>query len=459
MGDSRLTQKYRVLIIGGGFGGLHAARALRRANVDITLIDRRNHHLFQPLLYQVATGTLSPGDIAAPLRGILSGQSNARVVLGEAVDIDPNAKTVALGDGAVLEYDSLVVATGSQNHYFGNNQWSEHAPALKTVEDATDIRRRILYAFEAAERELDPNRRAACLTFVIVGAGATGVELAGAVAEIARHTLRNDFRDIKPEASRILLVDGAPRVLQTLPEALSSKATAALRRLGVEVRTGVFVSNIDATGVALDQRGSAERIAASTILWAGGVVASSFGRVLAARTSAETDRSGRIVVREDLTLPGFPEIYISGDLAHSQTRDGTPLPGLAQVAIQQGEYAALAIAHSVSGRSMSRPFRYVSRGDMAVIGRASAVAHVFGLHVWGFAAWLLWLAIHLLYLIEFRSRVIVLMQWAFQYMTFARAARLITGAARVDTATEQRISTTQFSSGIRPNVSRCDDTP
>jgi len=424
-----MTGKRRVLILGGGFGGLHAARALKRAPVEVTLIDQRNFHLFQPLLYQVATGSLSPGEIAAPLRGVLSRQKNTRVLLGEAVDVDPLAKRVLLRDGATLEYDSLIVATGSQSYYFGNDHWREWAPSLKSVEEATAIRHKILYAFEAAEREPDPETRIAWLTFVIVGAGATGIELAGALAEIARRTLRNDFRSIRPEEARILVLDGALRILPALPEDLSAKAESSLIRLGARVRTGVRVTSIDSECVTYQTNGRTERIAAKTVLWAGGVAASELGQALAARTKAQTDRSGRIEVNPDLTVPGHPDIFVVGDLALSLRPDGSPLPGVAQVAMQQGDYAARAITKRLTSESPLRPFRYFDRGDIAVIGRASAVANLFGLHVWGYLAWLIWLFIHLMYLVEFRSRVMVFIQWGFQYLTFSRGARLITGGA------------------------------
>jgi len=427
-----MGEKQRVLILGGGFGGLHAARALKRVPVDVTLLDRRNFYLFQPLLYQVATGSLSPGEIAAPLRGILSRQKNVRVLLGEAADIDPVAKRVLLKDGATLEYDSLIVATGSQSHYFGNEQWREWATSLKSVEEATAIRHKILYAFEAAEREPDPTLRAAWLTFVIVGAGATGVELAGALAEIARRTLRNDFRSIRPEEARILLLDGASRVLPALPADLAAKAERSLIRLGARARNGVKVTCIDSEGVTFHAGQSTERIAAKTVLWAGGVAASELGCVLAARTNAQTDRGGRIRVNPDLTVPGFPDIYVVGDLALAFRSGGRPLPGVAPVAMQQGYYAAQSIAARLDGSAQPRPFHYFDRGDLAVIGRASAVANLFGLHVWGFPAWLLWLFVHLMYLVEFRSRLLVFIQWGFQYLTFSRGARLITGV--VDTA-------------------------
>jgi NADH dehydrogenase len=418
--------RHKVLILGGGFGGLHAARALRRAPVDVTLIDRRNFYLFQPLLYQVATGSLSPAEIAAPLRAVLSRQKNTRVLLGEAVDVDPAARIVTLGDGAAFDYDSLIVATGSESFYFGNDAWRQFAPSLKSVEEATAIRHKILYAFEAAERASDAQERRAWLTFAIVGAGATGVELAGALGEIARHTLKNDFRSIRPEEAQIIVLDGAPRVLPTFPEDLSHKAERSLIRLGARVRTGVRVVEVDPEGLSFQSVKGVERLAAKTVLWAGGVTASEFGRRFAARTHAETDRAGRIKVNADLTVPGHPEIFVVGDLALAYRGD-RPLPGVAQVAMQQGSYAAKAVVKRLRGEGLT-PFRYFDQGDIAVIGRAAAVANLFGIiHLWGYPAWLVWLFIHLMYLVEFRSRVVVFIQWGFQYLTFGRGARLITG--------------------------------
>ena len=424
-----MARNHRVVILGGGFGGLHAARALRRAPVDVTLIDRRNFYLFQPLLYQVATGSLSPGEIAAPLRSVLSRQKNTRVLLGEAVDIDPAAHTVSLADGGAFEYDTLIVATGSESFYFGNDSWSQFAPSLKSVEEAILIRQKILYAFEAAERCADAEERRAWLTFVIVGAGATGVELAGALGEIARHTLKNDFRSIRPEESQIIVLDGAARVLPAFPEDLSQKAERALIRLGARVRIDVHVTAVDAESVTFkSKQGTAERLRTKTVLWAGGITASALGRKLAARTHAETDRSGHIKVNPDLTIPGYPDIYVVGDLALAQRPDGRQLPGVAQVAMQQGSYAAKTIVARLRGVRDPAPFRYFDQGDIAVIGRAAAVANLFGaIHLWGFPAWLVWLFIHLMYLVEFRNRVLVFIQWGFQYLSFSRGARLITG--------------------------------
>lgn len=427
-----MEQKHRVVILGGGFGGLNAVQKLRRAPVEVTLIDRRNFHLFQPLLYQVATGSLSPGEIAAPLRGVLSRQKNAQVLLGEAADIEPDAKRVILRDGGVFSYDSLIVSTGSQTSYYGNDEWREWAPSLKSVEEATAIRHKILYAFECAERSTNEEEARAWLTFVIVGAGATGMELSGALAEIANETLKNDFRRINPREARIILMEGGPRVLTAFPEDLSAKAEKLVSRLGVEVSKGVMVTCIDADGVTYRSGDETKRLPAKTVLWAGGVTTNEFGRKLGERTHAETDRSGRIKVNSDLTVPGYPDIFIVGDLALSLGKDGKPLPGVAQVAIQGGAYAAKAIRARLKGEKEIKPFQYFNKGDMAVIGRAAAVANIFGFHLAGLFAWLTWLFIHLIYIVEFQSRVLVFVQWGFEYLTFSRGARLITGVAATD---------------------------
>ncbi len=420
----------RVVVLGGGFGGLYAAQALKRAPVDVTLIDRRNFHLFQPLLYQVATGSLSPGEIAAPLRAVLSKQKNTRVLLGEAVDIDPVAKEVILRDGAHIPYDSLIVATGSKGSYFGHDEWARWAPALKSIEDATAIRHKILMAFEAAEREVHQDHRRAWLTFVIVGAGPTGVELAGSLGEIANHTLRNEFRSINPEDARILVVDAGPRVLANYPPDLSLKAERQLLKLGARVRTGLTVTKVDETGVTLKSKsGAEEHIAAHTVIWAAGVAVSDFGRQLATRTGADTQRSGQIKVAGDLTVPNYPDIFVIGDLAYVQQPDGKPVPGVAQVAMQGGSYAAKTILARLKGKRNIKPFHYFNKGDLAVIGRAAAVANVFGLHLSGFPAWLVWLFIHLMYIVEFQSRVLVFIEWGFLYLSYDRGARLITGDA------------------------------
>jgi NADH:ubiquinone reductase (H+-translocating) len=427
-----MTLKHRVLILGGGFAGLNAAQKLRGAPVEVTLIDRRNFHLFQPLLYQVATGSLSPGEISAPLRGVLSRQKNALVLLGEAADIDPNAKQVKLRDGAAFAYDSLIVATGSKTSYYGKDEWREFAPSLKTIEEATAIRHKILYAFEWAERSATEAEAREWLTFVIVGAGATGLELAGALAEIANETLKNDFRRINPKEARIILMEGGNRVLAAYPPDLSEKAENLVKRLGVEVMKDVMATAIDSTGVTYKRGDATEKLAAKTVLWAGGVTTNSFGMKLAERTKAETDRSGRIKVQPDLTVPNYPDIFVVGDLAAAQSKDSKPLPGVAQVAIQGGAYAAKAIRSRLQGKNNLPPFHYFDKGDMAVIGRAAAVANVFGLHVSGLPAWLIWLFIHLMYIVEFQNRVLVFVQWGFEYLTFSRGARLITGSGDGD---------------------------
>lgn len=422
-----MTMQHRVVIVGGGFGGLYAAQALKRAPVDVTLVDRRNFHLFQPLLYQVATGSLSPGDIAAPIRSVLSDQKNTRVLLGTVSDFDTAERRVILAEGEGLDYDSLIVSAGSQSTYFGHDDWREFAPSLKTVEEATAIRHKILYAFEAAEREQDRELRGAWLTFVIVGAGATGVELAGAMAEIARHTLRSEFRSIRPEEAKILILDGSSRVLPTYPEDLSRKAEDSLIKLGVRVRSGVHVTGVDRDGVTFQTNDATDRIRTKTVLWAAGVWASPLGKILAGRTGAELDKRGRLKVNPDLTLPGHPEIFVVGDLAIRNDEKGNPLPGVAQVAMQGGAYAAKVIVKRIRGETAIKPFAYFNKGDMAVIGRAAAVAEVFGVHVSGVLAWLIWLFIHLMYIVEFQSRIKVFLQWGFQYLTFSRGARLITG--------------------------------
>ena len=427
-----MEQKHRVIILGGGFGGLAAAKKLKRAPVEVILIDKRNFHLFQPLMYQVATGSLSPGEIAAPLRGVLSRQKNTQVLLGEAADVDPVAKRVTLRDGGAFEYDTLIVATGSQTSYYGKDSWRQWAPSLKSVEEATAIRHKILYAFERAERSATEEEARAWLTFVIVGAGATGMELAGALAEISQETLRYDFRKINPREARIILMEGAPRVLGAFPEDLSAKAEKLVTRLGVEVVKGVMVTKINKEGVEFKRGDSAEALAARTVLWAGGVETTPFGARLAKRTHAETDRSGRIKVNRDLTIPNFPDIFILGDLALAVDKKGKQLPGVAQVAMQGGAYAAKAIRSRLEGKTGLPAFHYFNKGDMAVIGRAAAVADIFGFHVWGLPAWLIWLFVHLIYIVEFQSRVIVFIQWGFEYLTFSRGARLITGESATD---------------------------
>jgi NADH dehydrogenase len=419
--------RHRVIILGGGFGGLLAAQRLKSAPVKVTLFDRRNFHLFQPLMYQVATGSLSPGEIAAPLRSVLRKQKNVEVLLGEAADIDPANNRVRLSDGIEFEYDSLIVATGSQTSYYGNDGWRKTAPSLKSVEEATAIRHKILLAFECAERATKPEDVRAWLTFVIVGAGATGLELAGALAEIANETLRHDFRRINPSEARILLVEGGPRILPTFPEDLSARAERLVSRLGVEVLKDVRVTGIDADGVMLESGAGSAVLRAKTVLWAGGVAITGFGRRVAERVHAQTDRAGRIPVTPQLTIRDFPNVFVVGDLALSIGENGKPLPGVAQVAMQGGAYAAKVIRARVDQRPEPPPFRYFDKGDMAVIGRAAAVANIFGFHLSGLPAWLVWLFVHLMYIVEFQARVLVFVQWGFEYLTFSRGARLITG--------------------------------
>jgi NADH:ubiquinone reductase (H+-translocating) len=406
-----------VVVIGGGFGGLYAARALRRAPVELTLIDRRNHHLFQPLLYQVATAALNPGDIAYPIRSVLRRQENARVLLGEATSIDTARQVVELDQGE-LEYDFLVVATGATHSYFGHDEWTSLAPGLKTVEDALDIRRRVLIAYEAAERETSPELRREWLTFVVVGAGPTGVELAGALAEIGRLTMARDFRSIDPTQARVILVEGLDRVLPSYPEKLSERARRQLERLGVEVRTSRLVTGIDERGVDLGE----DRIGARTVLWAAGVKASP----LAASLEVPLDRAGRVKVEPDLSIPGHPEVFVIGDLAAIE-QDGEEVPGVAPAAIQAGKHVAANIRRLVAGGE-PRPFRYRDRGSLATVGRSKAVADLpGGLRFSGLLAWLAWWAVHVLFLIGFRNRVLVMFGWAWNWLTFQRGARLITG--------------------------------
>jgi NADH dehydrogenase len=363
---------------------------------------------------------------------VLSRQKNTRALLGEVIDLDPAGKRVMLADGASIEYDSLIVAAGSQTFYYGHDAWRKWAPGMKSVEEATNIRHKILYAFEVAERVADPIHRRAWLTFVIVGAGATGVELAGAIGEIACQTLKNDFRSIRPEEAEIILVDGAPRVLPPFPQDLSEKAAHSLAKLGIQVKTGVMVKDIHKKGVTIETHNGTEHLNARTVIWAGGVTASALGRTLAKRTSAETDRGGRINVNPDLTIPQYPDIYVVGDLALVPGENGKPLPGVAQVALQEGTYAAKAIVRKLQGQTSIKPFKYFDKGDMAVIGRWAAVANIFGVHVSGFFAWLVWAFIHLMHLVQFQSRILVFIQWAIQDLTFNRGARLITGPAVTD---------------------------
>jgi NADH dehydrogenase len=409
-----------VVIVGGGFGGLYAARALKGVPVEVTLVDRHNYHLFQPLLYQVATAALNPSDIAQPIRSILRRQKNVSVILGEATAVDAPRRQVRLADGT-LSYDFLLVATGATHSYFGHPKWERHAPGLKTIEDALEIRRRVLLAFEAAERETDAERRQAWLTFVVIGAGPTGVELAGALSEIARRTMVRDFRRIRPESARVVLIEGRDRPLPLYPPALSEKARRQLVELGVEVITGAMVSEIDDRQVRL---GDAV-IPTRTVLWGAGVDASPLARSL----GVPLDRSGRVIVEPDLTLPGYREVFVVGDLAAARQEDGSFVPGVAPAAIQEGRHAARNIERALAGQPLAA-FRYRDKGALATIGRAAAVADLGRVKLSGFLAWLAWLTIHIYFLIGFRNRFLVLTQWAWAYLTFERAARLITGSGR-----------------------------
>jgi len=413
---------HKVLVIGGGFAGLSAVQALESSDAEITLLDRRNFHLFQPLLYQVATGSLSPSEISSPLRSIFSKQQHVRVLLGEAEHIDATARVVTLVDGARLQYDTLIIAAGSTTTYFGHDEWRPYAQCLKSLEDATEMRGRIFKAFEHAELE-GSQANSPWLTFVIVGGGATGVELAGALSEIAHKTLKEDFRSIRPEMAQLIIVDQAPRLLPAFSEHLAMKAEQALVRLGVQCRYGLRVTCIDADGVKLQRPdGSHLEIPSKTVLWAGGVAVPEIVKELHRATDAPTDNRGRIKVLPDLSVPAHPEIFVVGDIAALDN-----LPGVAQVAMQQGRYAGKVIARRLRKQDPPAPFHYANRGDMAVIGRASAVANIFGFEVSGFPAWFVWAFIHILNLIEFQNRIIVIVRWAFQYLTFSRGARLITG--------------------------------
>jgi len=408
----------RVVVIGGGFAGLQAARALAHAPCRVTLVDRRNHHLFQPLLYQVATAVLNPADIARPIRSILRYQENATVLLAEVSAIDRQARRVALEDGSSLEYDYLVVAAGASHSYFGHDEWARSAPGLKSIEDALEIRKRVLLAYEAAEREEPPERRREWLTFVVVGGGATGVELAGAIAEIARHALRRDFRRIDSREARVLLLEGLPRILPAFDEELARSAEEQLRTLGVEIRKGARVTAIDAAGVSL----GAERIAARTVLWAAGVAASPLAKTL----QVPLDRAGRVLVAPDLRVPGDERVFVTGDLAALEIAPGKPVPGLAPAAMQQGQHAAGNIMSLLHGEK-TRSFVYKDKGVLATIGRKRAVASVKGMKLSGAIAWWAWLLVHIFFLIGFRNRFIVIFEWAWAYFTYERGARLITG--------------------------------
>lgn len=412
----RTTKTPHVVIIGGGFGGLYCAKALRKAPIKLTVIDRRNFHLFQPLLYQVATASLSPADIAAPIRGVLRNQANTEVWMGEVVDIDVNSRSVILED-ATMSYDYLVVATGATHAYFGHDEWAARAPGLKTVDDATEIRRRFLLAFEEAEREADEDARRRQLTFVIVGGGPTGVELAGAMVEIARKVIPEDFRAINTASARILLLEGGPRVLPSYPKSLSAKAQRQLEKLGVEVRTNALVTEIEEHSVRVGD----EVIAAGNVYWAAGVAASPLG----AKLGAPLDRAGRVQVANDCSIPGHPEVFVIGDLAHLE-ENGKLLPGICPTAMQMGKHVARTIRNEISGKPRA-PFHYTDKGNLATIGRAAAVADVRGMRLAGLPAWLIWVFVHIMYLIGFKNRIVVMIQWAWAYIGYRRGIRLITG--------------------------------
>jgi len=419
---------HRVVIIGGGFGGLCAARGFGRAPVEVVLIDRRNHHLFQPLLYQVATGGLSPANIAAPIRALVKGQSNTRVLLDEVAAIDCHQRQLELTAGGSLSYDSLIVASGAGQSYFGHDEWRPHAPGLKSLADATAIRGRVLMAFERAEGESDEQRRQALLTFVVVGGGPTGVELAGALAEVSRHTLRGQFRRIDPAAARVILLEGADRILLGFSQPLAQRAVQGLEGLGVEVRVGCRVEQIGDAVITLHTEGATEQLSCGVVLWAAGVQASALGGDLVLNSEIELERGGRVPVAADCSLAGRPEVFVIGDLASFRHRLAQPLPGLAPVAMQQGRYVARLIGRRLAGRTC-KPFRYRDKGNMATVGRSLAVAEIGRWRLSGLIAWLAWLFVHLMYLAEFQHRVLVLVQWGWGYFTRNRSARLIIDAA------------------------------
>jgi NADH:ubiquinone reductase (H+-translocating) len=406
----------RVVIVGAGFGGLRVARALRNAQVRVTVIDRQNHHLFQPLLYWVATAGLSPADICSPIRGILRKQKNAEVFMEEVTGIDMQEQCVLMGDRSV-PYDYLVLATGAHDNYFGHPQWGQYAPGLKTIVDATSIRRKILSAFEAAEIEPNPEKVRELLTFVLVGAGPTGVEMAGAIAELAHKALASDFRHIDTRKTRIVLIEAAPRILLAFPESLAQKTQKKLISMGVEVRTSTPVRDVDEHGVVVD----GERINTATIIWGAGVSASAAGKWL----GVEVDRAGRVMVSNDLSIPGHPNVFVIGDTA-SIMQNGKPLPGVAQVAIQGGRYVASVISHRVKGTELNQPFYYRDKGNLATVGRSYAIVDIGNLRLTGFFAWLMWLAVHIYFLVGFRNRLVAIIQWAWTYLTYSRGARLIT---------------------------------
>lgn len=419
-----MGETHHIVIVGGGFGGLQATQKLKHAPVRVTLVDRRNFHLFQPLLYQVATASLSPNNITSTLRRVLRRQKNAQILLAEARGIDADQRRLLLDDGE-LHYDTLIVAAGADHSYFGHDEWREFAPGLKSVEDATEIRRRILLAFEAAERTNDPQEREQWLTFVIVGAGPTGVELAGAVSEITNHSLKHDFRNIDPTHAKIILVGGGDRVLASFPSTLSAKAAITLDKRGITLKTNSLVIAITKNNVTYRSGDREVQVSTKTVLWAAGVQASPLGQALAEATGVQLDRAGRVMVQPDLTVPNHPEILVVGDLAHL-AQNGKPLPGVAQVALQQGTYAARFIRERLGGKTYA-PFHYVDLGNMATIGRGAAVVSVGRLHLSGLLAWLTWAFVHLMKLVRFQNRILVFAQWSWLYLTWNRSARLITG--------------------------------
>jgi NADH dehydrogenase len=447
MDDLSYQEPYlpHVVIVGGGFGGLYTARALHRAPVRVTVIDRHNYHLFQPLLYQVATATLSTADIARPIRQVVRRQRNTEVMLAEVADVDVERRTLVLADGRTLGYDFLVLAAGAVDQYFGHDDWAGVAPGLKTIDDATEIRRRFLLAFEHAEQVSDPELRRALLTFVVIGGGPTGVEMAGAFAEMAHHTLRRDFRNFDPRAARVILIEGGPRLLSAYDEDLSASALEQLRALGVEVRLNSIVTRIELGAVYVGD----ERIATYPVVWAAGVAASPLGRKL----GVPVDRMGRVEVEPDLSVHGHPEVFVIGDLASFPHQTGTPLPGVAQVAMQGGRAAARNIVRTLSHEPRER-FRYRDKGSMATIGRAKAIAEIGRVKLTGFVAWLAWLFIHVLFLIGFRNRVAVFMEWAWSYLTWQRGARLITGGVRPDNVLQRLGLEVPAEGGSEPEAER-----
>lgn len=430
--DSRNSQNAKeetthVVVVGAGFAGLQVAERLSRSkDFNVTLIDRQNYHLFQPLLYQVATGGLSPANIATPLRAILGQRRNVEIVLGEVVDFDLEERLVILADGRV-SFDKLVVASGATHSYFGNDSWQEHAPGLKTVSDAMEIRRRVFLAFEAAERSTREEDKNEWLTFIVVGGGPTGVELAGALSEISRHTLKSDFRHIRPENSRIIMVEAGDSVLDAFPEKLRLRALKSLQKRGIDVRLNTRMTGVAPRYVELSQDGKQQRVPSRTVLWAAGVAASPLGKRIAEAAQVELDRGGRVPVTQRLQLPKNKDVFVIGDLASCKDQDGAPLPGLAPVAIQQGQYVAKLLKADRVGVTLPKEFRYKNKGTMATIGRASAVAHIGKAKFGGFLAWVMWLFIHLMMLVHFQNRFLVLTQWAWNYITFNRSSWLITG--------------------------------